>query len=66
MQKKVFALDLDGTPTEHRTWISDENIAALDELKDAGLRLVIVGAGHDQDNPHPPRRNKLLRFCDNY
>jgi HAD superfamily hydrolase (TIGR01484 family) len=45
MQKKVFALDLDGTLTEHRTWISDENIAALDELKDAGLRLVIVGAG---------------------
>ena len=45
MQKKVFALDLDGTLTEHRTWITDENLAALDELKDSGLRLVIVGAG---------------------
>ena len=45
MQKKVFALDLDGTLTEHRTWISDENLAVLDGLKDMGLRLVIVGAG---------------------
>ena len=45
MQKKVFALDLDGTLTEHRTWITDENLAALDELKKSGLRLVIVGAG---------------------
>lgn len=45
MQKKVFALDLDGTLTEHRTWISDENLALLDELKAMGLRLVIAGAG---------------------
>ncbi len=45
MQKKVFAFDLDGTLTEHRTWITDENLAVLNELKDAGYRLVVVGAG---------------------
>ncbi len=45
MQKKVFAFDLDGTLTEHRTWITDENLAVLDELKEAGIRLVVVGAG---------------------
>ena len=43
--KKVFAFDLDGTLTEHRTWITDENLAVLDELKEAGIRSVILGAG---------------------
>ena len=43
--KKVFAFDLDGTLTQHRTWISDENLAVLDMLKERGIRLVMVGAG---------------------
>ncbi len=45
MNKKVFAFDLDGTLTEHRTWISDENLAVLQELKERGIRIVIAGAG---------------------
>lgn len=45
MNKKVFAFDLDGTLTEHRTWISDENLAVLQELKDRGIRVVLAGAG---------------------
>ena len=45
MEKKVFAFDLDGTLTEHRTWITDERLALLDELKADGLRLLILGAG---------------------
>lgn len=44
-KKKVFAFDLDGTLTEHRTWITDENLAVLDMLKEKGIRIVIVGAG---------------------
>lgn len=43
--KKVFAFDLDGTLTEHRTWITDENLAALDALKARGFRLIMMGAG---------------------
>lgn len=45
MNKKVFAFDLDGTLTEHRTWITDENLDVLRELKERGLRIVITGAG---------------------
>ena len=45
MEKKVFAFDLDGTLTEHRTWITDENLALLDGLKRDGFRLMILGAG---------------------
>ena len=45
MEKKVFAFDLDGTLTEHRTWITDERLALLDGLKADGLRLLILGAG---------------------
>lgn len=45
MQKKVFAFDLDGTLTEYRTWITDENLALLDGLREQGIRLLIVGAG---------------------
>lgn len=44
-RKKVFAFDLDGTLTEHRTWITDENLAALEEVKAHGIRVIIVGAG---------------------
>ena len=45
MEKKVFAFDLDGTLTEHRTWITDERLALLDRLKADGIRLLILGAG---------------------
>lgn len=45
MEKKVFAFDLDGTLTEHRTWITDENLAVLDDLGGRGIRVVIAGAG---------------------
>ena len=45
MEKKVFAFDLDGTLTEHRTWITDENLAVLDDLAGRGIRVVIAGAG---------------------
>ena len=45
MEKKVFAFDLDGTLTEHRTWITDERLALLDGLKADGIRLLILGAG---------------------
>ncbi len=45
MEKKVFAFDLDGTLTQHRTWISDENLEVLQNLKDRGYRVIIAGAG---------------------
>ena len=45
MEKKVFAFDLDGTLTEHRTWITDENLAVLEGLRRDGYRLMILGAG---------------------
>lgn len=45
MEKKVFAFDLDGTLTQHRTWITNENLAMLDELKSNGVRILILGAG---------------------
>ena len=45
LSKKVFAFDLDGTLTEHRTWINDENLAALDIVRASGVRVVIAGAG---------------------
>ena len=45
MKKKVFAFDLDGTLTEHRTWITDERLALLNSLRADGLRLLIIGAG---------------------
>ena len=45
MEKKVLAFDLDGTLTEHRTWITDERLAMLDSLKEDGFRLLILGAG---------------------
>lgn len=56
--KKVFAFDLDGTLTEHRTWITDENLAVLDNLKARGIRLIMTGAGqvrriHTQMREYP-------------
>lgn len=45
MNKKIFAFDLDGTLTEHRTWIDEENIAVLDSIRARGIRVIIVGAG---------------------
>lgn len=45
LNKKVFAFDLDGTLTEHRTWITDENLAVLHMLKERGIRIIITGAG---------------------
>lgn len=41
---KVVALDLDGTLTQHRTPIEDENKAVLDELSKR-YKLLMVGAG---------------------
>lgn len=43
--KKIFAFDLDGTLTEHRTWITDENLAALEKARARGMKIIIVGAG---------------------
>ncbi|MBQ4353874.1 MAG: HAD family phosphatase [Clostridia bacterium] len=56
--KKVFAFDLDGTLTEHRTWITDENLAVLDSVKEKGIRPVMIGAGqvrriHTQMREYP-------------
>ncbi len=45
MKKKVLVFDLDGTLTEHRTWISDENTEMLDALKNRGYRILVCGAG---------------------
>ena len=58
LNKKVFAFDLDGTLTEYRTWISDENLAVLDMLRERGIRLIITGAGrvrriHNQLRAYP-------------
>ena len=41
---KLIAFDLDGTLTQHKTKISDENRDILDRLR-AKYRLVMVGAG---------------------
>lgn len=42
--KKIVALDLDGTLTQHRTPIEDENKRVLDELSQK-YKLIMVGAG---------------------
>ena len=41
---KLFAFDLDGTLTQHKTPLSAENRAVLERLSDKGL-LCMVGAG---------------------
>ena len=63
--KKVFAFDLDGTLTEHRTWITDENLAVLDELKEAGIRSVILGAGQTR-RIFPQMREYPIDIIGNY
>ena len=42
---RLIAFDLDGTLTQHKTPLSPENRAVLDDLKKAGYRLLMVGAG---------------------
>ena len=41
---KLLAFDLDGTLTQHRTQLSDENKAVLDKLSEK-YKLLMVGAG---------------------
>ena len=43
-EKKIVAFDLDGTITQHRTELGDENKAVLEKLAEK-YRLMIVGAG---------------------
>ena len=43
-EKKIIAFDLDGTITQHRTELGDENKAVLEKLAEK-YRLMIVGAG---------------------
>ncbi|MBE6541410.1 MAG: phosphomannomutase [Ruminococcaceae bacterium] len=43
--KKVFSFDLDGTLTAPRTWITDENLSALDIVRAHGKKIIITGAG---------------------
>lgn len=43
-EKKIIAMDLDGTITQHRTEVGDENKAVLEKLAEK-YRLMIVGAG---------------------
>ena len=42
--KRLIAFDLDGTLTEHRTPLSEENRAVLDRLRKK-YKLIMVGAG---------------------
>ncbi len=44
MAKKLIAFDLDGTLTQHKTKLSDENRAVLDKLREK-YELLMVGAG---------------------
>lgn len=55
--RRLVALDMDGTLTQHRSPLGEENAAALRRLAER-YRLVIVGAGscqriHRQLNRHP-------------
>ena len=43
-EKKIVAFDLDGTITQHRTELGDENKAVLEKLAEK-YKLMIVGAG---------------------
>ena len=54
---KVFAFDLDGTLTQHKTLIGDENREVLRRLSER-YTLLMVGAGsaariHDQIGKFP-------------
>ncbi len=66
MNKKVFAFDLDGTLTEHRTWITDENLAVLQELKDLGARVIIAGAGQATRIFRQMRECPIIDIIGNY
>ena len=57
MRRRLIALDMDGTLTQHRTPLAQANAAALSDLA-LHYPLVIVGAGghrriHEQLNQHP-------------
>ena len=43
--KKLVAFDLDGTLTQHKTPLDEENRAVLDALRQKGYHLLMVGAG---------------------
>lgn len=66
MEKKVFAFDLDGTLTEHRTWITDENLAVLHELKELGVRIIITGAGQAKRIFTQMRECPIIDIIGNY
>jgi HAD superfamily hydrolase (TIGR01484 family) len=42
---KLIAFDLDGTLTQHKTPLDDQNKAVLDRLREMGYELLMVGAG---------------------
>ncbi len=66
MEKKVFAFDLDGTLTEHRTWITDENLEVLQNLKDRGYRVIIAGAGQTKRIFTQMRECPIIDIIGNY
>ncbi|MGN1346802.1 MAG: HAD-IIB family hydrolase [Eubacteriales bacterium] len=66
MEKKVFAFDLDGTLTEHRTWVTDENLAVLEELKERGVRIIITGAGQAKRIYAQMRECPIIDIIGNY
>ena len=45
-RKKVVAMDLDGTLSQHKTPVPWRNLKALEALRDAGYELVMVGGGN--------------------
>ncbi len=42
---KLIAFDLDGTLTQHKTPLEEQNRRVLDELRERGFSLLMVGAG---------------------
>ncbi len=42
---KLIAFDLDGTLTQHKSPLEDENRLVLDRLREHGYKLLMVGAG---------------------
>ena len=42
---KLIAFDLDGTLTQHKTPLDEQNKAVLDRLREMGYELLMVGAG---------------------
>lgn len=66
MKKKIFAFDLDGTLTEHRTWITDEHLDLIGELKQRGYRIVVVGAGQAKRIFAQMRECPIIDIIGNY